>query len=105
MDEQFQLPTAAEIVARASEGRPAGDLAERLARRFGWGDNPTKRRVLYDRLQRCVETHGARAEALVAEAAMQAQALQAGRKDRYFCKAVVAKLRESGFWGGGPQVT
>lgn len=99
MDEAFSLPVDAAI-QRISEGRaaPCQTVQERLAAKFGWGDNPTKRRIFYDRIAAAIERHGAAAEALVGEAVHQAAALTRGHRDYYFCRAVVAKLREAGFW-------
>ena len=69
-------------------------LAERLAKRVGYGDNPAKRKALFSRLQRLWSMHREAVEQLVAEA--WAQAASARRRDRYFCKAICAKLAESG---------
>ena len=67
-------------------------LAARLERRFGLGAMPAKRRALYIRLQ-CIVDARPELEALVREAASQA----AGKDhpDRYFCRAITAKLREA----------
>jgi hypothetical protein len=69
-------------------------LTERLVRRFGWGSIPSKRAKLYARLETLVSAHGDRALSLVGLAAAEA----VGRRfpDRYFCKAVVEKLRDAG---------
>ena len=69
-------------------------LAERLAKRVGYGDNPAKRKALFSRLQKLWLAHREAVEQLVAEA--WAQAASARRRDRYFCKAICAKLAESG---------
>jgi hypothetical protein len=89
------LPVDA-AVRKISEGG-ATTVQDRLARRFGYGDQPTKRRILYDRIAACIEKHGGQAEMLVGEAVVQAEACH-GRKDRYFCHAVVLKLREARLW-------
>jgi hypothetical protein len=66
-------------------------LAVRLERRFGLGAMPEKRRALYTRLQTLVEARP-EVETLIREAASQATG--ARHPDRYFCSAVVKKLRE-----------
>lgn len=99
-DGSLSLPVDAAI-QRLSEGRaaPCQTVQERLAARFGFGDNPTKRRIFYDRVAKAIELHGSAAEALVGEAVQMASAARPGKRDHYFCRALVAKLREAGFWG------
>lgn len=69
-------------------------LIERLTRRVGLGDDPKKRRTLFSRLDRLHRLHRETVESLIAEA--WAQAAGARRRDRYFCRAICAKLAESG---------
>lgn len=86
-------PTALDgrTYATASTGQRTG-LASRLERRFGLGAMPDKRRALYVRLELLV-AGDARIELLIREAA--AEALGKDNPDRYFCRAVVLKLREA----------
>ena len=67
-------------------------LASRLERRFGLGAMPDKRRALYARLQ-LMANENPLVELLVREAA--AEAVGKDYPDRYFCKAIVLKLREA----------
>lgn len=70
----------------------SSSLAARLERRFGLGAMPEKRRALFLRLQLLVEARP-EVETLIREAASQATG--ARFPDRYFCSAVVKKLRET----------
>jgi hypothetical protein len=75
---------------------PAVSLSQRLTERFGVGQDDSRRRALYIRLELLVERLGWRVEVLVQEAAMMAE----GRRDegRYFARSIVLKLRESGVY-------
>lgn len=67
-------------------------LAQRLERRFGLGAMPDKRRALYARLE-LMAAGNPLIEPLIREAA--AEAVGKNHPDRYFCRAVVLKLREA----------
>lgn len=69
-------------------------LRERLVRRLGWGDQPDKRRRLYDKLCKLHAAHERLVEELISIAWMQAQG--ARFRDRYFCKAIVGLLADRG---------
>jgi len=88
MHEPIRLAIAPTDAATAT----SSSLAARLERRFGLGACPEKRRSLYLRLQGIVDLNPA-AEILIREAASQATSARA--PDRYFCSAVVKKLREA----------
>jgi len=80
-------------IAPSPEAFAAGcTLSAKLERRFGLGAQPAKRRALYLRLELLVNAMP-ELEVLVKEAA--SQATSARFPDRYFCSAVVKKLRES----------
>jgi hypothetical protein len=69
-------------------------LRERLVRRLGWGDQPEKRRRLYDKLCKLHAANEAVVEELISIAWMQAQG--ARFRDRYFCKAILGLLADRG---------
>lgn len=81
------------IESRAAEP-PRLDLGlvERLKKRFGLGEDPKRRMVLYRRLETLFLTHGEIVWTLCAEAA--AQATGTNNPGRYFCKAILGKLRD-----------
>jgi hypothetical protein len=86
---------ASEVLSAAAAGRTAiRSIEERLTLKFGLGNDGTKRRKLYQRLERLVEREGERALVLISEAV--AQAVGARDPGRYFCRAVVSKIRDSG---------
>lgn len=68
-------------------------LAERLKKRFGLGEDPRKRAVLYRRLETLFIQHGQIVWTLCAEAAAQANGTN--NPGRYFCKAILGKLRDN----------
>ena len=68
-------------------------IARQLEQRFGLGSQPDKRRSLYHRLGLAVEVHGERA--LNQLKTVAAEARQARKPDRYFCRAALLRLRES----------
>lgn len=68
-------------------------LAERLKKRFGLGEDPRKRSVLYRRLETLWLQHGEIVWTLCAEAA--AQSAGTNNPGRYFCKAILGKLRDN----------
>jgi hypothetical protein len=70
------------------------EVYNRLVRAFGWGDFPTKRKEFYVNLMRCLNEKGSVVMRAIEEAA--AQSVGCAAKDRYFCRAVVSKLREQG---------
>jgi hypothetical protein len=89
------------VARRAVDGvSQTRSITERLESKFGLGECPEKRRKLYRRLERLVRMHGDSAYTCIAEAVAQAVAIsprkQAGAA-RYFCKAVLAKIREANF--------
>jgi hypothetical protein len=81
----------------------ARSVSSRLELKFGLGQCPQKRRELYRRLELLHKKEGDRVQQIISEAV--AQAVGARDPGRYFCKCVVAKLREAGFGlgaaGGG----
>jgi len=86
----------AESLVERMDGPAEGpSIVDRLARKFGWGQNRPKRMELYQRVQRCIERHGERAYQIVSEVVAESM----GSKDRakYFCYVVVRRLRENGF--------
>lgn len=68
-------------------------LEERLLKRVGLGDNAAKRRALYARLSALHRAQPDLVERLISEA--WACSIGARRRDRYFCKAITAKLAEA----------
>lgn len=70
-------------------------VAERLVRKFGYGQAPAKRRELYRRLEALAALKGDEVLEVISEAV--AEAVGARMPDRYFCRAVVVKLREHGY--------
>ena len=83
-------------------GPPPGlSVVGRLRRRFGLGDDPKKRMLLYQRLQLLVDRHGEAVLVLISEAAGGAAGKD--REGRWFAKAICAKLAEAGLTlkGGG----
>lgn len=70
-------------------------VAERLVRKFGYGQSPVKRKELYRRLEKLAEAKGEAVIDLISEAV--AESVGARMPDRYFCRAIVLKLREHGF--------
>ena len=74
---------------------PARGISFRLEMKFGLGQAPQKRRELYRRLESLHSKEGERVHQVISEAV--AQAVGARDPGRYFCKCVVAKLREAGF--------
>jgi hypothetical protein len=87
----------------ASPAKPALSLRERLVRRLGWGDDRVKRSKLYDKLCRLHAQHEEQVERLISEA--WSQSVSASRhRDRYFCRAILAKVREAGLCLVGEEV-
>lgn len=70
------------------------NIAERLEKRFGLGDQPDRRRRLYRTLERLVLEYGEKAYRIIAEVA--SDSTHADHPDRWFCKAVVLRLRNAG---------
>lgn len=85
-------PARLSIAQVSTETATSSCLAARLERRFGLGAMPEKRKALYMRIQLLVEARP-EVETLVREAA--SQATSARFPDRYFCSAIVKKLRET----------
>jgi hypothetical protein len=85
-----------EAVNNLTTRAPGQSLVQRLRSKYGLGNNPAKRMALYRKIERLVEQHGDRAYQVVAEANAQAHGLQYA--DRYFCKTVVCKFKELGWW-------
>jgi len=83
---------------------PPPDLSVigRLRRRFGLGDDPKRRMLLYQRLQVLVDRHGEPVLQLISEAAAGAVGKnnKAGGEGRWFSKAICAKLAEAGITVG-----
>lgn len=75
--------------------RAAWSVSKRLARRFGFGTDPKRREHFYEQLERLVDEHGNRVLAIISDCVWAAE--KARSKDRYFCKAVKARLEENGF--------
>lgn len=94
--ERFQLMTADD--PRAFERRDEArfkNVASRLWKVFGGGDNPALRRRFYERLEREVQLNGEHVYRLVQGAARAATT--ANNPGRYFCTAVSRRLREAGY--------
>lgn len=72
----------------------ADGLADRLQKRFGLGNKPAVRRGLYERLQLAVEIHGQ--PAFTALRTVAAESDGKNKPDRYFCRAAICRLRETG---------
>jgi hypothetical protein len=85
-----------DVVSGAAAGQSAvRRVASRLASKFGLGKEPAARRALFAKLEALTEgPRGDIALRCISEAV--AQAAGARSPDRYFCRAVVLKLRESG---------
>lgn len=69
-------------------------LATRLEKRFGLGNKPDVRRGLYKRLELAVEVHGQPAFTALRTVAAEADGKR--KPDRYFCRAAICRLRETG---------
>lgn len=80
------------ILPASAPGGPC--VVERLQRKFGLGDQPKKRLVLYRRLERLAALHGELVLALISEAVCCA--VGKDKPGRYFCRAICAKLAEAG---------
>lgn len=92
-------PPSADCMTEKSEpGRAGARVVERLKRRFGLGADPKKRLALYRRLERLHEVHGDLVLELISEAVAQAVAARA--PGNYFCRAILAKLREARLFAG-----
>jgi len=77
--------------------RPATEgmgVADRLVRKFGYGQAPGKRRELYVRLERLCKEHGEKGLEVISHAV--AQAVGARDPARYFCWVVTRMVREAG---------
>jgi hypothetical protein len=70
-------------------------LIDRLAREFGKGANPERRRALYAKLHRAVTIHGEVAYKCLRTVA--AEAKEKSNPERYFCRAALRRFQESGF--------
>lgn len=68
------------------------NLVEVLKRTYGYGARPDIRQRLYVQLQKEVDQHGERAYRIIREC-MEAAASRRS-PDRWFCAAVVPRLRE-----------
>lgn len=85
-----------DVVGQVVSGEAkARSISSRLELKFGLGQAPQKRRELYRRLELLHTKEGDRVQQVISEAV--AQAVGARDPGRYFCKCVVAKLREAGF--------
>ncbi len=80
---QTESPTAGRMVA------------ERLARKFGYGTDENRRRQLYERLEREVNVHGDIVYVIISDVVQAAQS--ARTPARWFCKSVILRLRERGY--------
>lgn len=92
----------AEAEAREKEVHDVPNLQaiyERLVKAFGWGDDKVRRKEFYTNLVRTIGQHGQAVLDLVDEAAQQS--VGTADKGRYFCRAVIAKLREKGYSAAG----
>lgn len=76
-------------------------VSERLERKFGLGNKPVVRRLLYLRLEVLVSKLGAPMLALIDESV--AQAAGTLEPDHYFCRAIVRKLNEAGYGDKKPE--
>jgi hypothetical protein len=83
------------------------EVARQLEQRLGLGEFPMIRRRLYSRLQRVCQQRGDEPLLIVSQVLEEARCLkdrQTGgeatkhSKGLYFCKAVVARLSEAGYW-------
>lgn len=88
--------TLSEMFAERSTLPPLAlpSVSARLQRKFGLGEAPNKRMKLYKRLEALVEKWDQKVLDLISEAV--AEAVGARKPDRYFCRAIVLKLREAG---------
>lgn len=69
-------------------------IIDRLLHRFGAGNDPKRRRALYERIATLVELHGDAAYRLLCEVA--AESASATKPDRYFCTSIVRRFSERG---------
>ena len=83
------------------------EVGRRCEKALGLCEFPMVRRRLFARLQRCCVEFGDIALCVVADALVQAESLRdrmsggpatADSKGRWFCKVVVIRLTEQGFW-------
>lgn len=97
-------PAAKSLAEVISEAVAAPSVAERLAKRFGYGTNPEVRRQLYDRLEElvCADARGNRIMDVINSVVRDS----VGKSDpgRYFAYCVVRRLQEKGFIPGGVNV-
>jgi len=90
-----------ESTSRAQAVQPVtpdmiASLARRLEKAFGLGDQPTKRREFYEFVQSICTEYGDHPYRLVVAMARDAGA--AIKPDRFFCVAVVKRLRRAGYF-------
>jgi hypothetical protein len=83
------------------------EVARQCEQRLGLGEFPLVRRRLFSRLQRVCQQRGDEPLLIVSQVLEEARCLKDRRtggeatkdsKGRYFCKAVVARLSEAGYW-------
>lgn len=98
-DDDVGLVDAARVVQKVgATGRSLErSVSRRLADKFGLGEDPAKRRLLYSKLERLVELHGAGVLEVISEVVVEACSARA--PGRYFCFAVLRRCRERGFMG------
>ena len=95
--EAAKAEAEAAAAARA-QAEPVPTVAARLEKKFGLGDDPARRRRLYQQLEKLVERYNDEARALISEAVMESATARAPA--RYFCRAIKLKLRDAGLTGG-----
>jgi len=71
------------------------NVAERLAKKFGFGTNPDRRQKFYEALEAEVIRHGDPVYMIIADCVTGSE--RAMKPARWFCKSVLARLREKGF--------
>ena len=78
----------------------APTICQRLEKKFGLGEQSSKRRALYRQLEQLHARFPDEVERIISEAVCQAA--QADRPDRYFCVAVRRKIAAAGLTTADP---
>jgi hypothetical protein len=101
VDRLVPPPAGKSLAEVMQEAVAAPGVAERLAKRFGYGSNPEVRRQLYERLEElyCGDPRGAKIMEVINSVVRDS----VGKSDpgRYFAYCVVRRLQEKGFIPGG----
>ncbi len=91
-EEAKMIPPNGTVTPTLGAGRM---VADRLARKFGYGTDENRRRQLYERLEHEVELHGDVVYVIISDVVQAA--MNARSPSRWFCKSVILRLRERGY--------